>query len=340
MYTHDIIADVFKRFSDGGISSFYLVDTGRGEKDLRKTFIITQPTGKRMVIKLADNDFTFPEKIKMWQRTIDEYRSLGYYCPRIFADKTGEFPYIEYDGHRCVAYAEEYSLYQPLEQRNDSDEDNDALYDKYRHDIWKMTARIAAKHFDYTQYPSGYCLFERFCESDKTDEVLEAALEWKKYADTLPEMFRAQTDRIWRIWNENRSCLERVYHELPTSVFQADLNSTNILVDKDGRFAGVFDFNLCGREVFLNYLFRENYGSPENSLKKIFASIDIVKRYYEFSQAEKEYALMLFRCLKPLWFCCLEQLKECKDDTRRIQQFLDMTEHYLTCDIDLKSHMG
>jgi len=32
-------------------------------------------------------------------------------------------------------------------------------------------------------------------------------------------------------------------HRLPTSVFQADLNPTNLLVDDKGAFAGVFDFN-------------------------------------------------------------------------------------------------
>ncbi len=56
---------------------------------------------------------------------------------------------------------------------------------------------------------------------------------------------------------DNRNELEQIYFKLPTSVFQADLNSTNLLLDDNGRFAGVFDFNLCGRDVFLNYLFRE-----------------------------------------------------------------------------------
>lgn len=59
-----------------------------------------------------------------------------------------------------------------------------------------MTAKVAAKQFDFCNYPSAYCLFETFCPSDEVDEVLENALEWKKYADNLPEKFQIQIQRI------------------------------------------------------------------------------------------------------------------------------------------------
>lgn len=36
-------------------------------------------------------------------------------------------------------------------------------------------------------------------------------------------------------------------------------NSTDLLVDSEGHFAGLFDLNISGREVFLNYIFRENF---------------------------------------------------------------------------------
>ena len=47
-------------------------------------------------------------------------------------------------------------------------------------------------------------MFETFCPSDKMDEVLENALNWKEVADTLPGEFREQVGRIWQLWTENR----------------------------------------------------------------------------------------------------------------------------------------
>ena len=124
----------------------------------------------------------------------------------------------------------------------------------YLTDIWIMTAKIAGKYLDYGKYPSGYCLFDTFCPSDEVDEVLENALSWKEYAETLPEEFTEQVQQIWQLWMKNRRELEQIYHTLPTSVFQADLNPTNLLIDENGKFVGVYDFNLCGKDVFLNYL--------------------------------------------------------------------------------------
>ena len=247
---------------------------------------------KSLVLKFASNDFTFPGKIRVWQRTVEEYRALGYYCPRIFCDKSGGFPLIVFRGRICCVHAEEFSKYRSLEERCAADEDRMAEeYDRYLEDIWTMTAKIAARRLDYTRYPSAYCLFETFCPSDKVDEVLENALQWKALAEALPGEFSEQARRIWRLWSGNREALQECYRRLPTSVFQADLNATNLLIDGDGGFRGVYDFNLCGREVFLNYLMREN-----NS-ETIPQALRIAGKYYRFSEEEKQAALPLFRCL-------------------------------------------
>lgn len=221
------IITIFDLFFDGIPTSVRLINTSRDDKDFRETAIIETASGERYVIKLADNEFTFPEKIRMWQRTVEEYIALGYYCPKILCDKTDGFPAVDYKGHRCLVYAEEYAKYFPLEERNSDESENIcSVYDKYRKDIWRMTAKIASKHFDYTEYPSGYCLFETFSPGDEVDEVFEEALKWKQYSDTLPDEFSEQVQRIWELWAANRADLEKVYRELPTSVFQADLNST------------------------------------------------------------------------------------------------------------------
>lgn len=334
------IIRIFGLFFDDVPKEVRSIDTSHGEEDFRAAFIIETDEGNKYVLKLADNDFTFPEKIAVWKRTVEEYRKLGYYCPTIFRDRTGGFPYVAYQGHRCAAYVEEFAPFRPVSDRLSGEEcDEDALYETYKGDIWRMTARVAAQHFDYTDDPSAYCLFETFCPSDETDEVLDNALEWKKYADTLPEQFREQTERIWTLWTENRAALEPLYRTLPTSVFQADLNPTNILLDENGQFVGVYDFNLCGKDVFLNYLMRENYAGFEKEIDMIRDALKISTAYYRFSEAEKDAALMLYRCLKPLWYSRTEDLKAIGGDEKAVGEFLDKTEFYLTAEIDFRSAM-
>ena len=317
---------------------FETVNTSHGDNDFREVLIYTLASGEKRVIKLADNDFTFPDKIEMWKRTAEEYRKLGYYCPAISPDRTGVFPKVKYQGHECVAYGEEFAPYSVAQQR---DQEDAAEPNRFEEQAWIMTAKVAAQHFDYTAFPSGYCLFETFCPSDETDEVLENALNWKAYADTLPQEVQEQVQRIWQLWTENRRQLEAIYHELPSSVFQADLNPTNILVDNNGQFAGIFDFNICGREVFLNYLFREIFNMDfQQELERILKTLKVVSRYYQFSVAEKNAALMLYRCLKPLWFNKLQKLKKLKSDMAAVKAYLAETEYYLTEPIPFDKWMG
>ena len=332
----DDVIRIFSLFSDAVPVSASRIDTSRGGTDFRAAFIIGTDRKEKYVLKLADNDFTFPEKIAVWRRTADEYRRLGYYCPRIFPDRSGSFPVVGYGGHRCTAYAEEFAPFRSAEDRfSDDFGKNTELYNSYKHEIWQMTAKIAAQHFDYTAYPSAYCLFETFCPSDKTDEVLENALAWKELADALPSGFREQAARIWRLWTDNRAALEKVYGRLPASVFQADLNASNILLDDNGRFVGIYDFNLCGRDVFLNYLMRENSGVPE-----ICEALEAAAAFYRFSDLEKDTALMMYRCLKPLWYTRVQELKEAGNDPDAVKACLDRAERELTGPVDFRKHMG
>lgn len=239
-----------------------------------------------------------------------------------------------------MAYAEEFAKYQIAEiiPQNKEEIPRSLDYDN-NNAAWIMTAKIAAKYLSYTDYPSGYCLFETFCPSDKTDEVLEQALEWKSCAETLPDEFQLQIKRIWKLWTDNRNALEPLYKLLPTSIFQADLNSTNVLIDDKGKFVGVFDFNLCGKDVFLNYMFREtNSNGFCDEVNKILNNLKVVSKYYKFSDIEKQTALMIYRCVKPL-YSYANKLKQFKDNNDELTRFLDETELFLTKDIDFTSYM-
>ncbi|MBP5753121.1 MAG: phosphotransferase [Treponema sp.] len=213
-------------------------------------------------------------------------------------------------------------------------------YELYYKAMWQMTAKIADKHFDYTEYPSAWCLFRTFCPSDEMDEVTENALTWKEAADKFPEEFHAQAERIYRRWCENKEELKKHYDNLPTSVFQGDLNSTNLLLDEQDRFVGVFDFNLCGKEVVLNYLFRETHHPEfEKELKMLFEVLEITREFYHFNEDEKNLALALYRCLIPFGGSKIMRLEELKEDLPAIRSFFDEMERYQTMDIDFREHM-
>lgn len=215
------LTDIFRLFFDDEPISFKALNTSRGDEDFREAVTAQTAAGEKFMIKLTDNDFTFPEKIEMWRRTVEEYRRLGYYCPRILPDKAGNYPSVCYNGRSCVAYAEEYSPYRAA--------------DSFR----------------------------------------------------------------------------------------------------------VMDFNLCGKEVFLNYLFREtNVDGYRKQLDALFDTLKIVGGYYRFSEAEKRAAILLYRCLKPLWSNNPENLKERENDIPAMKSFLDETENSFTADIDFTIYMN
>ena len=60
---------------------------------------------------------------------------------------------------------------------------------------------------------------------------------------------------------------------------------------------------------------------------------------YAFSEAEKEAALPLYRCLKPLWYTRVEALKDAGSDEAAIQRCLDEMEQAQTRSIDFRSVM-
>ena len=175
-------------------------------------------------------------------------------------------------------------------------------------------------------------------------------------------LFRSRyTERFQRIWSRflaNRGALERIYGRLPVSMFQADLNPGNILLDRDMRFAGVLDLNLTGRDTALNVFFRElwinfdedipdkrennMYYVEENSEKALRSFLDnlsLMKNSYHFTQAEREAALLLYRYLRPFWWRPLHALKRDQGDSEKVEQILRWIEKEQSRSVDFDGIM-
>ncbi len=347
MNDNDFISYLFSLFSNTQLKDCTAKNIRNQDIDFREVIFCEDTDGKKLVLKLADNDFTTPERVAVWKRCVEEYRNLGYYCPEIYPTLNGSFPVVAYHGHNCTVFAEEHSRYSTADTFEENRISVDGCY-TYLEDAITMNARVANAHFDFADFPSAWCAFEKFCPSDPCDEVEENALEWQEIAKALPQSFQPQVEKLWNLWQENKEKLQKIYALLPASVFQADINHHNILLDENGSFQGVLDFNICGRDTVANYLFRESAHlrtisesvEPEVTLyaARILKAISIFKKHYTFSDLEIQAAPLLYRYHRPLWMFNWD-LENANGDTKKISECLSSAERILTEEIDWASAM-
>lgn len=322
-------------------------NTSHGEDDFREALIV-EYADEKIVIKLAGNEFTDEEHLTMWMTIAQKYKELGYYCPQFITALDGTFPRVTYAGHECIVYAEEYSSYRSANEIIEEKFKETGLMEKgyysFLRDIVLMNAKVASMHYDFTEFPSAYCMFTTFEPQDENDETTEDALRWKQEADKLPGKYREQVERIWGNWKDARAQLREIYSDLPTSVFQADINDTNVLLDEEGDFKGVYDFNIGGKEVFVNLIFREapyvskrgweDFDKDDHFSSSIKRVLQISSEVYEFNELEKKAAPLLYKCIKPLYWQSTELLLEAGTDEDKIQKCLDFIEYEQTREID------
>ncbi len=333
-------------------------DTSRGEEDFRRT-VFADWEDQKLAIKIAYNDFTSPHRVQAWQKAAEAYRAMGYYCPQIINSKTGNIAEtVKYEGRKCVVYAEERARFQTADQFDET-----AVLRNGRHiyhdSALRFLCKIGSARLDFADFPSGLCILERFCPSDPCDEIMECALEFKEIIEGQFPQYIERFQRIWSRFLENRGALEQIYDQLPASVFQADLNAGNILLDDNMRFAGVLDFNLTGRDTAMNVFFRElwiNFDedipdkrennmyyvekNSEQSLQSFLHNLLLIKDSYHFTEAEKRAAPLLYRYLRPFWWRPLHALKRDKGDPEKVGKILGWIENEQARKIDFAMIMN
>ena len=349
--------EIFQLYHKDPPYSWEYKDTSRGEEDFRRT-VFAEWADQRLVIKIACNDFTSPRRVQIWQKTAAAYSAMGYYCPQIIAGKNGNLAEtVEYEGRACVVYAEERSRFQTADQLGERVILQNGRY-IYHDDALRFLCEVGSAGLDFGDFPSGLCILERFCPSDPCDEIMECALEFKGVIEEQLPQYTQRFHGIWSRFLANRGSLERLYSQLPVSVFQADLNPGNILLDADMRFAGVLDFNLSGRDTALNVLFRElwiNFDEDipdkrennmyyveknnEKALQSFLENLLLIKDSYHFTQGEKKAAPLLYRYLRPFWWRPLHALKRDQNDPAKVGKILDWIENEQTRGIDFEGIM-
>ncbi len=354
-------SEIFAFYHTDPPESHAVIDSGHGEDDLRLALLCTWPE-RKLVIKIACNSFTDIRRVTGWRDTIDAYRALGYACPRIVEGLDGQcVRRVAYDGRDCLVYAEEFAQGRIIDREEGTDR---AAWQVYHADAVRLLARVGAARLQTAHFPSGCAILEPFAPDEQWDEVMENALEFRDIIRENYPPYQAQLDEIWSLFEQNKAELARIYPALPRSVFQADLNPSNLLLDEQGRLQGVFDFNLAGRDTVVNAMMREFLGDfYEDVLAdpafrgpyyKTFLEEDIhalatasllnnfrlAARDYAFSPEEVQAAPLVYRYLRAFWWQPVNCLRSAGGDTALVEKLLAWIRRELTRDYDFASVMN
>lgn len=333
-------------YYDTELENIEIKDSSHGDEDFRKAYI-ADDGGSKIVVKYFSNSFSSGERVRGWFRVMDEYRKAGLYCPAIVPGLDGQLLYQHtVDGREYTIYAEEFAPYRTAAQA-------DLEKRQYMPDVLRFLGVIAAKRLDVVDFPSGYCLLEPFSAPEITDEVTECAQRFANYVKEHLSEFSPRAEKLMALFYKNQAECRSVYPSLPSSCFQADLNSSNILVDDDCKFVGLFDFNLCGKDKNLNYAMREALWATYQSclvdkdnnyifyfdkslddirMKTFLENMSFIQQTYPFSEDEKRAFPILLRYINSFWWYSLSDLEAFHEDPAKVEQLLDWLEFQMTRD--------
>ena len=243
-------------------ASVGLLDESRREDDVRAA-VLVEDCGVKTVLKLAANAFTTARRVEGWAELIRETGRRGVYSPALLPSLGGRLTEtLEADGVRYLVWEEEFAPFEIAMGRNEDEaayrvrddrrpRSADGVRAAWQEELILFYAEMGAARLRGGWGSSMYVRLEA-PEGEETDEVEECVLLFGK---DLEERFPSLTERwgeVRRRWEAVREALAALYPRLPTSVFQADWNDSNVLLTEDGHFAGLIDYNLAGEDTVLN----------------------------------------------------------------------------------------
>ena len=335
-------------------------DTWTEEEDSRTIIYVEYPEGK-YVIKAAANDFTTTERVAGWVEMINNFREMGYYCPMLRKSRNGNYAeMLEVQEKNFVVWEEEFAKYSLPKDVKDKPKTADGKRYLYVDEKHEFVAKVGQKHFSNTW---GDSLYVRLAPVGwaETDEVTDCVEEFKKLVKEKAPKFNGRLERVLALFRENQEKLEQVYFNLPTSVFQEDTGDNDLLLDEEGHFRGVLDYNLSGKDTVLNMTFEAIwYGGNESpcpsedkglmsyyckeytdaQFERYLEGLRKFREYYEFTEEEADAAMPLYRYIMTIGYDEIEVVKKYADDDDKMNQMFDWIEAELTRDdIDFRGAM-
>lgn len=349
----DITKDLFLLYYDTVPGEIETLDLCRGDSDFRKVYIADDGS-RKLVIKHSSNSFTDAERIHGWQRLIAEYNKLGIYCPDIVPNKNGDLVYQYTENERTFyVHAEEFAKFDIAKKIGNEVSKDETGRPDYVDDMMRSVGKVAAAHFDFLPFGSAYCMLEPHSPPETTDEATVCTELFFDFVKKELPNHLSRAKKLVDLFYNNQDKLRKVYSSLPVSCFQADLNDSNILLDKQRKFAGLIDFNLCGREPVLNYtvraalwhvynkilfddsgrwLFMHDEQLDKKRIDEFLHNLRCVEDTYTYSDEERDAFPVLFRYMNSFWWHHVNEIKLIKDDDKKIEQLFDWLEHQMTRD--------
>ncbi len=316
--------------------------------DFREVYI-AECDGQKIVIKHTSNDFTDENRMNAMVRLPEVYNECGIYCPKMIQNREGEL-YSSYtvDDRNYFIYAEEVAAYE-IAECIEEEKCNDAngipiYYDK----MFRSLGKIATACLDETDCPSVYAILTPFCPSDTEDEQTECAELFFNYIyENIPE-FKVEADEIKAIFYDVKRKIAEAYSTLPTSCFQADLSISNILLDENYDFAGLIDFNLCGKDRNINYPIREAlwkadiyenhdyltldaYEENDKKRKTLFMrNLRSIGEAYCFTNEERAVFPYIYNYADSIWWEDVTKITRIHDDRQKVRAYLGWIKKTLT----------
>ncbi len=340
-------------FVSGDAGSLTLLSKSERENDFRAAAVLEED-GVRTVVKIASNAFTTPRRIEGWENLIRESHALGAYMPALIPSLSGRLSEeFEFDGKIFTAWREEFAPY-PLAQTDeefgmDAYKQKDAARPKsedgspaWQGELIALYAKLAAARLPGGWGMSGYVRLVPF-DGEETDEVEECAV---KLGAEIESRFPALLPR-WREtygkWKANRDALAALYSRLPTSVFQADANDTNVLLTEDGHFAGLIDCNLAGEDTALNAALTLGYvgfagDDPLTDEERAKKALRIFARERAWNADETAAAPILWKYITALYWSEVGDIQNA-DTGEKAAAVLDRIDRALEAEVSFEPYM-
>lgn len=209
-------------------------------------------------------------------------------------------------------------------------------------DFW---GRVGQAHLTCSWGNSGWNRLVPFSDEDSCDEVTECVEAFDGLVREKAPGMASRWESLLARFHENQRQLEQIYPQLPVSVFQADMGDDNLLIDENGDFLGLIDYNLAGQDAVLNQflsqglygahvfgfgsagkgaglpnLNREHMDGRVAILGKILAALG---ETYAFSEIEVQAAPLLYRYIVPISYDAISLLEKHWRDPALVNQIFD-----------------
>lgn len=335
--------NIIKLFHNNKPNTVTIKEVRNSENDSRWTAFI-EFNNEKYVIKIASNGFTTKERVNGWVNIIEAYNKLGIYSPNLKKSVNGNYcEETEYNGKPCIIWEEEFAKYPTYDTLDESAYKLPNGKYVYYYEVLEFLGKVASLKLNFFPYGSGYTRLKPFSSDEKNDEITQCIQIFDGLIrEKAPEyIFRWQ--KILNLFEDNKKQLAEIYNSLPISVFQSDTMGSNLLLETDGHFKGVIDYNLAGCDTNINMFistvfYGYSYKKTDNEvIADILDALNYIAKYYNFNELEINALPYLFKYIFAIEYRRINALKKALNDTNKVKEVLDSIEQVFATNINFKS---